>query len=164
MCNECSTGEARLTQTVDSGDFAEGRNLTRAGRVEICINNAWGTICNSSFDEIEAQTACSNIEGFTYQGNYSNSYYAKFECRQLCITGSNVKTNDFFTKSRGPIFLSDLKCDGSEASLLKCQNKYRLPPGLVRECDHSQDAAVICQGKSYSLAVLSLCKNKAFMS
>lgn len=70
LCNECNTGEVRLTHTVDSKEFTAG-NLTRAGRVEICINNAWGTICNSSFDEIEAQTACSNLEGFSYQGNHS---------------------------------------------------------------------------------------------
>lgn len=70
-----------------------------------------------------------------------------------------MKMNDFFAEKSGPIFLSDLKCDGNELNLLKCQNKYRLPPGLVRDCDHSQDVAVICQGKAIVLKYLvSLCE------
>ena len=55
-------------------------------------------------------------------------------------------TGDFFSESDGPIFLSGLNCDGSEDGLLSCPTKYHRPPGLVQECTHAQDVAVLCQG------------------
>ena len=32
------------------------------GRVEICINNAWGTVCDNSFGTREAQVICAQLE------------------------------------------------------------------------------------------------------
>ncbi len=59
----CQNGEIKLS------DFTDNElNGTREGRVEICLNNAWGTVCNRSFDEMDAITACSNLEGFKSQG------------------------------------------------------------------------------------------------
>jgi len=31
------------------------------GRVEICINNAWGTICDSTFDQDDADVVCRQL-------------------------------------------------------------------------------------------------------
>ena len=54
----CSDGDIRL-----SG----GRNGT-AGRVEMCNINAWGTICDDSWDNTDAQVVCGQL-GFARAGN-----------------------------------------------------------------------------------------------
>lgn len=47
----CTTGEHRLVN---------GPNPLE-GRVEICINNAWGTVCSTAFSENEAEVICRNL-------------------------------------------------------------------------------------------------------
>ena len=29
-----------------------------SGRIEVCVNNSWGTICSDSWDDIDASVAC----------------------------------------------------------------------------------------------------------
>jgi len=53
----CTNGEIRLRG---------GANETE-GRVEICINRAWGTICDTYWDNREAQVACRQL-GFPSVG------------------------------------------------------------------------------------------------
>ena len=57
----CTTGEARLADCEDA-------NYTRSGRIEICLNNAWGTVCNTSFDDKDAAVTCTQLEGFVSEG------------------------------------------------------------------------------------------------
>ena len=39
------------------------------GRVEICIDNVWGTICNDNWDDNDAQVVCRQ-KGFSDVGQY----------------------------------------------------------------------------------------------
>ena len=59
----CSDGELRLAGGNDN--VVQG---TREGRVEICINNAWGTVCRSLFGNPDAQVACHELGGFYREG------------------------------------------------------------------------------------------------
>ena len=34
------------------------------GRLEVCINRAWGTVCNDQFTIEDAEVACSLMEGY----------------------------------------------------------------------------------------------------
>ena len=43
---------------------------TREGRIEICINNAWGTICDNLFGREDAEVVCEQLEGFQRDGEY----------------------------------------------------------------------------------------------
>lgn len=62
----------------------------------------------------------------------------------IADTGSPVaRVNAAFGEGTGPIFLSHLKCEGSESGLLACDKLSSL--GLV-ECSHAQDAGVTCPG------------------
>ena len=51
---QCVQGAIRL----QGGSATEGRT---EGRVEICNNNAWGTVCDDSFDDTDAQVACRQL-------------------------------------------------------------------------------------------------------
>ena len=51
----CNTGDIRLVN---------GSNPLE-GRLEICINNAWGTICHDSFSSDDAGVACRQLGNVT---------------------------------------------------------------------------------------------------
>ena len=37
------------------------------GRVEICLNNVWGTICDDSFSNVDAKVVCRKLN-YTTEG------------------------------------------------------------------------------------------------
>lgn len=45
-------------------------NDTAQGRVEVCINQAWGTVCETRFDREDAGTVCVLAGGFLRNGKY----------------------------------------------------------------------------------------------
>ena len=55
---DCADGELRLVDGIDA---------TNGGRLEICFNSAWGTICGDRFNQTEAAVACGQL-GFSRQG------------------------------------------------------------------------------------------------
>lgn len=52
--------------------------------------------------------------------------------------------NAAFGEGSGPIFLSSLACDGSEASLVECRAFAEIG---IHSCLHSQDVGVTCIGE-----------------
>ena len=38
------------------------------GRLEVCVNRAWGTVCSNEFDINDAQVACGVLVGFNGGG------------------------------------------------------------------------------------------------
>lgn len=61
-----SVGSLRLVTS--SGETSINEN---SGRLEIYINGKWGTICDDSFGEIEAEVACQQL-GFLYAVSIGN--------------------------------------------------------------------------------------------
>ena len=122
---------------------------TRDGRVEICVNNAWGTICRTAFGIPDAQVACYELGGFHREGKakFSVKYYTIISMIILCgceyYTGA-VVLSAVPGSGSGPIFLDQLNCNGTEGTLLECVAFTGL--GLST-CDHSQDVGVRCRGR-----------------
>lgn len=116
----CTEGQLRLAQPTDNET-----TQSRHGRVEICINNAWGTVCDSSntFGPNDALVACQQLTGFQRDG-------------------ASVASPPL-PSATGPVFLDRFLCEGSESSLLDCPN---VQLGVVT-CPHSQDVAVSCTGE-----------------
>jgi len=54
----CTTGDIRLV----------GGTNALEGRVEVCNNNAWGTVCDDSWGTTDASVACQQL-GFSPTGN-----------------------------------------------------------------------------------------------
>lgn len=61
----CISHAAQATELADctNGDISliDGPNV-REGRVQICLNKAWGTVCNTRFSDEDAAIACLSME------------------------------------------------------------------------------------------------------
>ena len=58
--------------------------------------------------------------------------------------GASARTNAYYGRGSGPIWLDDLRCVGTENSLLQCPHD-----GIgvaAYYCDHYDDAGVRCVG------------------
>ena len=109
----CEDGDIRL---VDGSNPLEGR-------VEVCINNAWGTVCENSFSTSDAHVVCTQL-GYRFNG-------------------TQVLYISEFSQGSGPIFLDKVACDGEEERIIECGGTA---PG-VHTCTHNQDVAIRCIGK-----------------
>ena len=54
----CTEGDVRLVNTSSSTE----------GRVEICLNDEWGTVCNQTWTDTDADVVCRQL-GFASNGN-----------------------------------------------------------------------------------------------
>uniref|UniRef100_A0A3B1JDU8 SRCR domain-containing protein n=1 Tax=Astyanax mexicanus TaxID=7994 RepID=A0A3B1JDU8_ASTMX len=87
------------------------------GRVEISINDQWGTVCDDLWDINDGDMVC----------------------RQMgCGRAVSAPQGSRFGPGSGTIYLDDVVCSGSERSLTKCSPHRGLG---VNNCDH---AGVVC--------------------
>ena len=87
--------------------------------MEIFHDGSWGTVCDDDWDINDAQVVCRQL-GFPFAGSVQNSAR--------------------FGYGSGQIWLDDVGCLGSEASIVNC------PRGAwgSHNCGHHKDASVIC--------------------
>ena len=91
------------------------------GRVEIFANGYWGTVCDDSWDLVDASVACRQL-------GFSEALEA--------TTGAR------FGRGSGEILLDDVACTGCDTTLVGCTHR-----GIgEHNCNHGEDAGVVCNG------------------
>ncbi|NXD18097.1 DMBT1 protein, partial [Nothocercus nigrocapillus] len=90
-----------------------------SGRVEVLHNNVWGTVCDDGWDLREASIVCKQLG---------------------CGIALSAPRKSKYGEGKGKIWLSDLNCTGTEASLTECEAK----PLGENICNHVEDASVEC--------------------
>ena len=113
ICQGCVTGTVRLTN-----GFRPSQ-----GRVEVCQDGVWGTVCDLGWDVNDAMVVCREI-GFS-------------------VIGAAAKTGNFFTPTADeivPIYYFNVMCNSTEDRLADCP---ATPHSTT--CVHSQDVGVECQ-------------------
>jgi len=132
----CYDGQLRF------GNSSSGSTPTGAiyyeGRVEVCINGTFGTICDVGWDQLDAQVACRE---FGYN-------WTSFETRAL--------NGSYFEPRYGPVFLENVMCNGTERFGFQCNTPG---PGVISdpECYFpNRSAGVRCIASEYSVSFSSL--------
>ena len=57
VAEPCTTGQVRI----------KGGNIPNEGRVEICMSNVWGTVCDDLWSSTDAIVVCRQL-GYSTQG------------------------------------------------------------------------------------------------
>ena len=111
------------------------------GRVEVCLNNIYGTVCGINWDELDAKVTCRQLG---YSDSSKIIYYSKItlvDCMySLQCEDVVALTGGTYGQGSGPILQGRTVCNGGEAMLVDCTS---FPSS---DCDHSRDAAVQCGG------------------
>ncbi|XP_064385063.1 deleted in malignant brain tumors 1 protein-like isoform X2 [Halichondria panicea] len=98
---------------------------TNEGTVEILYNGTWGSVCDDYWGFSEARVVCRMLGYVDAIRAYSRAYFGAV---------------------RGPIFLDNVQCVGTEFELSECAHLSF----TVNNCGHSEDAGVACTNHTHS--------------
>ena len=129
--SNCTTGEIRLAGEISpAGD---------SGRLELCQNKAWGTVCGRFFGSQEAEVACRQL-GFkpTYGKFLFNSLVHLLIVNFVGLT-VRASSEEYAGIGSGPLY--NFNCSYSDLFIKDCKlNRGR--------CNHFSDVTVKCIGKN----------------
>ena len=111
-----------------------------AGRVEICLNLTWTTVCDEYWDFKDAQVLCREL-GYS---PYGITIYVIFIYYFSLIIGA-VPTYNCYTEGQLSFGITDIRCNGSENHLVNCSHSQ----AVLHTCQSHDDAGVVCQSMLY---------------
>jgi deleted-in-malignant-brain-tumors protein 1 len=93
--------------------------------VEVCLNEAWGTVCDQNWSVEDARVVCGQL-GFLRTGALSYS-------------------DALLGQGTGLILMSNVRCTGSESTIRGCSHY-----STTGSCTHADDAGVKCRTCKFS--------------
>ena len=110
-----------------------GGNTLLEGRVEVFLLGRWGTVCDYSWDFIDAIVVCRQL-----------GYLQAVEAPRYAAFGTGS----------GPSWYYRVYCTGTEHNLTECsKSSYNFGSA----CSHSRDAGAVCSSQCHTLFNLHLC-------
>ena len=104
-----------------------GGDTTLEGRVEVFLLGHWGTVCDNSWDILDAIVVCRQLGNL--QAVEAPGYAA-------------------FGAGSGPSWYYSLYCTGTERNLTECSKSTY---NLGSACPHSRDAGAVCSSQFHAL-------------
>ena len=127
--------------------------MIQYGRIELCINGTWGTICNDFWDNEDASVLCGEL-GYSPYGMSITELLPGLVMDTLCARmllrilikyiGAIALAGNF---SNLPIHIHDIYCYGNETSIFNCS--YNTMNNYCSYRYHYHAAAVICQCRCF---------------
>ena len=118
--SNCSDGEVRLV---------EGRSEWE-GRVEVCLNRVWGTVCNISWDYRDAWTVCSQLTRARSTSHFRKTAYHSVMHVKWCplyyttpVELVSASVQGTVVAGRGPIFFRNVHCNFGDHKLIDCNKQ-----------------------------------------
>ena len=113
------------------------------GRVEVCLDGAWGSVCDDRWDFREAAVVCRQLG---YNGCELKEIYIKLQFITLCFfSAANLASYPLLEHgSVGTIYWINFNCYGNESKLSECKHHG---VGLKNCVDGIEGAGVLCTGE-----------------
>ena len=122
-----------------------GGPVPNEGRVEVCYENQWGTVCDDLWGQTEANVVCRQL-GYTSDGTVCVTFFATIITINFAHAGATYLGDSYFGGGDGVVMLDNVECVGKEARLFDCPHSG---VGIHnRFCDHTNDAGVKCIGEN----------------
>lgn len=141
----CARGQIRL---VGGFDLTEGR-------VEICLNKEWGTVCDQTWDVMDGSVVCRQL-GLVSIGRLKMFQAVDHIFNSFFFVGVEAPGQATFGQGVGRIWLDNIQCAGNERELTHCIANS----SGINSCTHAEDAGVRCGNISTLSAIWFLKINR----
>ena len=99
--------------------------IEQEGRLEVCVNGVWGTVCSSGWDKTDAYVACKQLgKGNSNRGIVWIYIYTCINTSS-CVGPLIWYNSNQFSDGDYPIVVSNAGCGGWERTITDCtHNTY----------------------------------------
>ena len=154
-------GETTIPDNCIHGDVRlAGSSSPWQGRVEVCINNLWSSVCDNGWTSYNTQVVCAQIgypgtgtciymHACTISGRHSMLWCRVEGHAEPSFPEAQAVVNSYFGDGTAPVLLNSVACSSNSTNLLNCS--FSAPSSY---CQSGNTAGVICEGRYISVPLL----------